>query len=38
MQNIVYILGAGFSMPFGLPIMSNFIDKAQGKITESLSR
>jgi len=27
-QNIVYFIGAGFSAPFGIPVMSNFIDKA----------
>ena len=28
-QNVVFFLGAGFSAPFGLPVMSNFIDKAR---------
>jgi hypothetical protein len=28
-QNIVFFIGAGFSAPFGLPIMSNFINKAR---------
>lgn len=28
-QNVVYFIGAGFSAPFGLPVMSNFIDKAR---------
>ena len=26
MENVVYILGAGFSAPLGLPVMSNFIE------------
>jgi len=29
MQKIAYILGAGFSKPLGLPIMSDFIDMAK---------
>ena len=29
MQKIVYVLGAGFSKPLGLPIMSDFIDMAK---------
>lgn len=29
MENVVYILGAGFSAPRGLPVMKNFFDKAQ---------
>ena len=29
MENIVYILGAGFSAPIGLPVMNNFIDKSK---------
>jgi hypothetical protein len=29
MQKIVYLLGAGFSKPLGLPIMSDFIDMAK---------
>lgn len=28
MENVVYILGAGFSAPLGLPVMANFIDMA----------
>lgn len=28
MENVVYILGAGFSQPLGLPTISNFFDKA----------
>ena len=28
-QSVVFFLGAGFSAPFGLPVMSNFIDKAR---------
>lgn len=29
MEKVVYILGAGFSAPMGLPVMSNFIFKAK---------
>ena len=29
MDRVVYILGAGFSRPLGLPLMSDFIDKAK---------
>ncbi len=28
-QSVVFFIGAGFSAPFGLPVMSNFIDKAR---------
>lgn len=28
-QNVVFFIGAGFSAPFGLPVMSNFINKAK---------
>jgi hypothetical protein len=29
LEKIVYILGAGFSAPLGLPVMSNFIEKSK---------
>jgi hypothetical protein len=29
MKNVVYVLGAGFSAYAGLPVMSNFIEKAK---------
>ena len=29
MEKVVYILGAGFSAPLGLPVMSNFLDMAR---------
>lgn len=29
MYKIVYVLGAGFSAPLGLPVMNNFIEKSQ---------
>ena len=29
-ENVVYILGAGFSAEFGLPVMSNFLEKSKG--------
>ena len=28
-KNVVYILGAGFSAPFGIPVMRDFIDEAR---------
>ena len=28
-EKVVYILGAGFSAPFGLPVMSNFLEKSK---------
>ncbi|MFC1896563.1 hypothetical protein ACFL0Q_07900 [Thermodesulfobacteriota bacterium] len=29
MENILYFIGAGFSAPFGLSVMSNFLEKAR---------
>lgn len=29
MEKVVYILGAGFSVPFGLPLVNNFIEKSK---------
>ena len=29
MENVVYILGAGFSSPLGIPTMSEFLDVAR---------
>jgi len=29
LDNVVYILGAGFSAPLGLPVISNFLDKSK---------
>jgi hypothetical protein len=29
MEKVVYLLGAGFSAPFGLPVMSNFLIKSK---------
>ncbi|HEX2982138.1 MAG TPA: hypothetical protein VHO28_01205, partial [Ignavibacteriales bacterium] len=29
MERITYLLGAGFSAPLGLPVMSNFIEKSK---------
>ncbi len=29
MERVVYIIGAGFSQPFGLPLVSNFLEKAK---------
>ena len=29
MEEVVYFLGAGFSAPFGIPVMSNFLEKSR---------
>ena len=29
MERVVYLLGAGFSAPLGLPVMSNFLEKSK---------
>ena len=29
MEKVVYILGAGFSAPLGLPVISNFYEKSK---------
>ncbi len=34
MESVVYILGAGFSAPLGLPVMSNFLMKAKDMFAE----
>jgi hypothetical protein len=36
MKNVVYVLGAGFSAYAGLPVMSNFIDRAKDIYFESI--
>ena len=28
-ENVVYLLGAGFSYPLGLPVMGNFLEKSK---------
>lgn len=35
MEKVVYILGAGFSAPLGLPVMSNFLEKSHDKFDQS---
>jgi len=37
-EKVVYILGAGFSAPLGLPVMSNFISKARILYNEDRER
>ena len=32
-EKVVYILGAGFSAQFGLPVMSNFLEKSKDMYT-----
>jgi len=29
LEKVVYLLGAGFSAPLGLPVMSNFLEKSK---------
>lgn len=38
MKNIVYFLGAGFSAPLGLPVMSNFIFKSKDQFFENTEK
>lgn len=38
MENIVYILGAGFSAPLGLPVMSNFWEKSKSMPRKDLGK
>ena len=38
MTNVVYFLGAGFSAPLGLPLVSNFIDKSKDLFAENATR
>lgn len=38
MEKVVYLLGAGFSAPFGLPVMSNFIERAKDIYFSDTSR
>lgn len=38
MDNVVYILGAGFSAPLGLPVMSNFISMAKDLYAQDKKR
>lgn len=35
MEKIVYILGAGFSAPLNLPVMSNFLEKSKDMFAQS---
>ena len=34
MERVVYLLGAGFSAPFGIPLMSNFLEKSKDMYSE----
>ena len=38
MERVVYLLGAGFSAPLGLPVMSNFFTKSKDMYYENPSR
>jgi hypothetical protein len=37
LNNVVYILGAGFGAPLGIPVMSNFISKAKDALANEPS-
>ena len=38
MERVVYLLGAGFSAPLGLPVMSNFLMKSKDMYSEDPDR
>jgi hypothetical protein len=38
MERVVYLLGAGFSAPLGLPVMSNFLEKSKDMYFENPDR
>lgn len=38
MERVVYLLGAGFSAPLGLPVMSNFLEKSKDMYFENKER
>ncbi len=38
MEKVVYILGAGFSAPLGLPVMSNFLEKSKDQYFKNPDR
>src|SRR4051812_18098433 len=38
MENVLYITGAGFSAPLGLPVMSNFLLKSKDMFFNSESK
>jgi hypothetical protein len=38
MERVVYLLGAGFSAPLGLPVMSNFLEKSKDMYFETPDR
>lgn len=38
MEKVVYILGAGFSAPLGLPLMHNFIEKSKDMFFENQAK
>lgn len=38
MERVVYLLGAGFSAPLGLPVMSNFLSKSKDMYFENQER
>jgi hypothetical protein len=38
MERVVYLLGAGFSAPLGLPVMSNFLEKSRDMFSKHPDR
>jgi hypothetical protein len=38
MRRIVYVLGAGFSAPLGLPLMNNFWEKSKDLLDKGVER
>ena len=34
MEKVVYLLGAGFSAPLGIPVMGNFLTRSKCKCPE----
>ena len=38
MEKVVYFLGAGFSAPFGIPVMSNFLEKSKDMYSRDSSQ
>src|SRR5437867_2141970 len=38
LEHVVYLLGAGFSAPLGLPVMANFVDKSKDQFSAAPDR
>src|SRR5882762_5846269 len=37
-EHVVYLLGAGFSAPLGLPVMANFVSKSKDQFSAAPER